>query len=133
MRKNKGKWLFAATFFNILCIIGLNQYEKTGINRKKVSTQHSRLHPAASGVKQKLACQATGNLECAERIVCGFVTAQVLSSYERKREGVQGKGEFFNGNYECRAPEKYVIYAKSEFFNGKHEQMDGNYELSMLK
>ena len=82
MRKNKGKWLFAATFFNILCIIGLNQYEKTGINRKKVSTQHSRLHPAASGVKQKLACQATGNLECAERIACGFVTAQVLSSSE---------------------------------------------------
>ena len=47
-----------------------------------VSTQHSRLHPAASGVKQELACQATGNLECAERIACGFVTAQVLSSYE---------------------------------------------------
>ena len=46
-----------------------------------VSTQHSRLHPAASGVKQELACQATGNLECAERIACGFVTAQVLSSY----------------------------------------------------
>ncbi|MBR4210543.1 MAG: hypothetical protein IKQ96_10105 [Lachnospiraceae bacterium] len=47
-----------------------------------VSTQHSRLHPAASGVKQKLACQATGNLECVERIACGFVTAQVLSSYD---------------------------------------------------
>ena len=54
----------------------------TTVYINSVSTQHSRLHPAASGVKQELACQATGNLECAERIACGFVTAQVLSSYE---------------------------------------------------
>ncbi len=58
-----------------------------------VSTQHSRLHPAASGVKQKLACQATGNLECAERIACGFVTAQVLSSYDLSHKEMKHRYE----------------------------------------
>ena len=70
------------------------------------------LAPAASGVKQKLACQATGNLECAKRIACGFVTAQVLSSYDIIAETISEDAE-------SEREEKYEF---QELYAGQHRR-----------